>query len=71
MPPASNRTQRKSPRDFTGIRGQQLAEEAAKNKARDAQQVREALQAEIEEKVNTEVDYSSRPSVQRRPVEVE
>ncbi len=71
MPPASNRTQRKSPRDFTGIRGQQLAEEAAKNKAREAQQVREALQAEIEEKVNTEVDYSSRPSIQRRPVEVD
>lgn len=71
MPPASNRTQRKSPRDFTGIRGQQLADEAAKNKAREAQAVREALQAEIEEKVNTEVDYSSRPSIRRTPVEVD
>jgi hypothetical protein len=71
MPPASNRTQRKSPKDFTGNRGQQLAEEAQKNKAREAQQVREALQAEIEEKVSTEVDYSSRPTFERRPVEVD
>lgn len=72
MPPASNRTQRKSPRDFTGIRGQQLAEEAAKSKAREAQ-VSEQLRAqEIEEKLSTEVDYASHTKVrQRQPVEVD
>lgn len=65
MPPAASRNgARKSPRDFTGIRGQQLAEEAQKTKAQETEQVRAALQAEAEVKASTEVDYSSRPVVQ-------
>lgn len=72
MPPASSRNgARNSPRNFTGIRGQQLAEEAQRSKAQEAAQVREALAAQVEEKINTEVDYSSRPHLSRQPVEVD
>ena len=72
MPPASNRTQRKSPRDFTGIRGQQLAEEAAKNKAREAQISEELRRVEVEEKLNTEVDYASHAKMRaRQEVEID
>jgi hypothetical protein len=72
MPPASNRTQRKSPRDFTGIRGQQLAEEAARAKAREAQVSDELRRQEVEVKLNTEVDYSSHGTVRaRKEVEVD
>lgn len=71
MPPSARNGARKSPRDFTGIRGQQLAAEAAMTKAEEAQQVQEALRAQAEVKANTEVDYSSRPTVKRTPVEVD
>lgn len=72
MPPASNRTSAKSPRDFTGIRGKQLAEEAAKAKEREAQVADELRRAEIVEKLSTEVDYSSHVKTrERKEVEVD
>lgn len=72
MPPASNRTQRKSPRDFTGIRGHQLAEEAAKSKTREAQVSEELRRTEVEEKLNTEVDYASHVKTRtRQSVEID
>lgn len=60
MPPASTqRTQGKRPGDLTGVRGQQLARAAAKEKAESAAQVAEALEEERLVKLTTEVDYSS------------
>lgn len=69
MPPATNRTQRKRPGDLTGVRGQQLAAEAAANKTETVRQVQEALELEREIKINTDVDYTqpSRP-VKKVPV---
>lgn len=72
MPPATNRTQRKRPGDLTGVRGQQLAAEALANKAESQRQVQDAREIEREEKINTDVDYSTRlQPVQKVPVEVE
>lgn len=59
MPPATNRTQRKRPGDLTGVRGQQLAAEAAQQKEESARQVQSALEDERHVKLNTEVDYST------------
>lgn len=60
MPPASTqRTQGKRPGDLTGVRGQQLAREAAKTKAEAAAQVAESLEEQRLAKLTTEVDYSS------------
>jgi hypothetical protein len=59
MPPASNRTQRKRPGDLTGVRGSQLAAQAAREKAEDKAQTLRALDDETREKRNTEVDYST------------
>jgi hypothetical protein len=67
MPPRTN-TQHKSPRDFTGIRGEQLAKEAAQRKAQERNELDEALAVEAEVKRTTEVDYSSH---RRAPQEVE
>lgn len=66
MPPATNRTQRKRPGDLTGVRGQTLAEEAARNKAQAAQQVASALEAEHQVKINTDVDYTTKAKPVRR-----
>jgi hypothetical protein len=72
MPPASNRTQRKSPRDFTGLRSQQLSEEAAKTKAREAQISDELRRSEVEDRLNTEVDYASHAKTRtRQSVEID
>lgn len=60
MPPASNRTQRKRPGDLTGVRGQQLAAQAAREKEEDKAQVRKALEDEQAIKRSTEVDYSTK-----------
>ena len=72
MPPATNRTQRKRPGDLTGVRGQQLAAEALANKEESQRQVQQAREIEREERINTDVDYSTklRP-VQKRQVEVD
>lgn len=59
MPPATNRTQRKRPGDLTGVRGQQLAAEAAQQKEENSRQVNEALAYERQVKANTDVDYST------------
>jgi hypothetical protein len=67
MPPRTN-TQRKSPRDYTGIRGQQLAKEAEQRKIQERSELEEALELEAQEKRNTEVDYSTH---KRAPQEVE
>lgn len=66
MPPAPGNTSargaaRKSPRDLTGIRGQQLAAEAAADKAEAVKQVEEAREAERSAKLATVVDYTSAP----------
>lgn len=58
MPPQTAR-QRKRPGDLTGVRGQSLAAEAAANKAEGQRQIQEALEAERQERLTTEVDYSS------------
>lgn len=74
MPPAvsNNRTQRKRPGDLTGVRGQQLAAEAARNKEEATRQVQAALEVEREVKLNTDVDYSTqRGLVKKVPVEVD
>lgn len=63
---ASPRTQRKRPGDLTGVRGQQLAAKAAADKAKAAQQVEDALEAEREEKLATEVDYTSETREKQR-----
>jgi hypothetical protein len=70
MPPATNRTQRKRPGDLTGVRGQQLATEAAREHEESKRQVQDALVSDREVKLNTDVDYSTqlRPVV-KRPVE--
>lgn len=71
MPPATsnNRTQRKRPGDLTGVRGQALAAEAARQKEEAAKQVQTALDVEREVKLNTDVDYTTRNTpVIRRPV---
>lgn len=68
MPPATQRTQKKRPGDLTGVRGQALAQEAANTKAEEVKLTQEALQAEREQKRNTEVDYSSRPKTEVREV---
>jgi hypothetical protein len=59
MPPASSRTQRKRPGDLTGVRGQQLAAQAAREKEETKTQVARALDDETREKRRTEVDYST------------
>ena len=59
MPPASQRTQGKRPGDLTGVRGQQLAARAAREKAQSATELQEALEAERLAKRAEEVDYSS------------
>lgn len=59
MPPASSRTQRKRPGDLTGVRGTQLAAQAAREKDEEKAQVRRALDDERTEKRITEVDYST------------
>jgi hypothetical protein len=59
MPPTTNRTQRKRPGDLTGVRGQQLATEAAREHEESKRQVQDALVAEREVKLNTDVDYST------------
>jgi hypothetical protein len=68
MPPSTNRTQRRNPRDFTGIRGEQLAKEAAARKQQEQTDIDAALEEEAEKKRNTEVDYSTH---RRAPQEVE
>lgn len=60
MPPATNRTQRKRPGDLTGVRGQQLAAEAARETEESKRQVQDAIVAEREVKLNTDVDFSTR-----------
>jgi hypothetical protein len=72
MPPAtqSQRTQRKRPGDLTGVRGQTLAAEAAANKEEAARQVQSAQELQRQEKINTDVDYSTKVApLMRRPVE--
>lgn len=56
---AVRRTQGKRPGDLTGLRGQQLAKEAAAKKAEEAKQVQEALEAQRAAKLTEEVDYTS------------
>ena len=56
---ASPRTQRKRPGDLTGVRGQQLATQAALEKAEATAQVRENLETQRQAKLVTEVDYST------------
>jgi hypothetical protein len=70
MPPATARTQRKRPGDLTGVRGQQLAAEAKATKEETTRQVQNAQEEQRQERINTEVDYTTktRPIV-RRPVE--
>jgi hypothetical protein len=67
MPPRTN-TQAKNPRDFTGIRGQQLAKEAAARKAQEQSDIERELELEAERKRNTEVDYATHRTA---PKEVE
>ncbi len=67
MPPRTN-TQQKNPRDFTGLRGQQLAKEAAAKKAQERSDIELELEAEAERKRTTEVDYSTH---RQAPQEVE
>lgn len=73
MPPATNRTQRKRPGDLTGVRGQALAAEAARQKEEAARQVQSVLEVEREIKLNTDVDYSTKvaPAVRRLEVDGE
>ena len=72
MPPATARTQRKRPGDLTGVRGQQLATEAAATKAETAEQVQNALATERQERINTDVDYTTKVApIVRKPVEQE
>jgi hypothetical protein len=68
MPPSTARTQRRNPRDFTGIRGEQLAKEAASRKKQESSDLEAALEEEAERKRTTEVDYSTH---RRAPQEVE
>jgi len=69
MPPATARTQRKRPGDLTGVRGQTLAAEAAANKEEAARQVQTAQDLQRQEKINTDVDYSTKVApLMRRPV---
>lgn len=68
MPPATQRTQRKRPGDLTGVRGQQLAQEAARQKAEAKRQVVDALEDERETRLSTEVDYSTPVQHVKRPV---
>ena len=68
MPPSTARTQHKNPRDYTGIRGEQLAKAAADKKRAEQGEVEAALAAEAEIKRSTEVDYSTH---RRAPQEVE
>jgi hypothetical protein len=56
---ASPRTQRKRPGDLTGVRGQQLATQAAIEKAEQSAQLAEGLEEQRVAKLATEVDYSS------------
>lgn len=59
MPPATQRTQGKRPGDLTGVRGQQLAAKAAREKAQSATELQEALEAERLAKRAQDVDYST------------
>jgi hypothetical protein len=73
---SSPRTQAKRPGDLTGIRNQQLAKEAAAQKAEAASQVETALAEEKAKKLNTVVDYTGqqttpKPDVVEEDVEVE
>jgi hypothetical protein len=74
MPPAANTSARggarKNPRDLTGIRGQQLAAEAAANKAEAAAQVAEAREAERRAELATVVDYTDAPTTGTKPNDV-
>lgn len=56
---ASPRTQRKRPGDMTGVRGQQLAAQAALEKAEQAAQTEAGLESQRVAKLATEVDYTS------------
>lgn len=72
MPPAVGNTSargaaRKNPRDLTGIRGQQLAAEAAADKAEAVKQVEEAREAERSAKLSTVVDYTEAPTTGTKP----
>lgn len=71
MPPATNRTQRKRPGDLTGVRGQALAAEAARQKEEAARQVQAALEVDREVKLNTDVDYTTQTKAVIRKVEVD
>lgn len=71
MPPAGNTaargTARKNPRDLTGIRGQQLAAEAAADKAEAAAQIAEAREAQRSAELATVVDYTDAPTTGTKP----
>lgn len=71
MPPAGNTaargSARKNPRDLTGIRGQQLAAEAAADKAEAAAQVAEAREAQRSAELSTVVDYTDAPTTGTKP----
>ena len=66
QPNAVRQTRGKSPRDLTGIRGQQLAKDAAARKAEETAQVTESLEAQRVAKLTTEVDYSSEARARAR-----
>lgn len=59
MPNQSPRSQRKRPGDLTGVRTQQLAAQAEKEKAETRAQTAQALEDEKNARLVTEVDYTS------------
>lgn len=68
MPPATQRTQRKRPGDLTGVRGQQLAAQAKLQKEETARATTAAIEEERQERINTDVDYSTPAQHVRTPV---
>ena len=71
MPPSTSRTQGKRPGDLTGVRGQQLAAAAAQEKAQQAASTREAIEAERQVRINTDVDYSTPRKIVPQVVQVD
>lgn len=69
MPPTRATAARKRPGDLTGVRGQQLAAQAAATKAEEAKQVQTALETERQERINQDVDYTTKVHpIIRKPV---
>jgi hypothetical protein len=66
MPPATQRNQGKRPGDLTGVRGQQLAAEAKRQKVTSAQQIADDLEADRLAKAALEVDYSTEARTKAR-----